>query len=229
RRAPAAGDSGAWYRIARSVMRRPVAYIVVIVIALLALGSRFRSIPWGGTDARALPAGSAPRVVTEALARDFPVNATTPIEAVVKFAGPVSAPAERAALASYAARLGQVPGVIDARVTGAAGAVAKGGPRFSAHDGSPAARGLGDQAGSGPRPARGARLRGRRHRGTRGRTGQSRRDPAVDGPAGGGHHVRPAVPRLRLGGAAGQGHRDERALAHRRVRRDRVDLPGGPP
>src|SRR5262249_36947245 len=99
RRAPAAGDSGAWYRIARSVMRRPVAYIVVIVIALLALGSPFRSITWGGTDARALPSGSAPRVVTEALARDFPVNATTPIEAVVKFAGPVSAPAERAALA----------------------------------------------------------------------------------------------------------------------------------
>src|SRR5262249_42777232 len=82
-------------------------------------GSPFRSITWGGTDARALPAGSAPRVVSETLARDFPVNATTPIEAVVKFAGPVSAPAERAALASYTARLGHVPGVIAAQVTAA--------------------------------------------------------------------------------------------------------------
>src|SRR5215470_16679319 len=93
RRARTHEASGAWYRIARSVMRRPVAYVVVIVVALLALGSPFRSITWGGTDARALPAGSAPRLVSEALARDFPVNATTPIEAVVKFAGPVSAPA----------------------------------------------------------------------------------------------------------------------------------------
>ena len=152
RRAPAAGDSGAWYRIARSVMRRPVAYIVVIVIALLALGSPFRSITWGGTDARALPSGSAPRVVTEALARDFPVNATTPIEAVVKFAGPVSAPAERAALASYAARLGQVPGVIDARVTGAAGDVAKVDLRFAANDESAAARALVNQVRAVPAP-----------------------------------------------------------------------------
>ena len=49
---PAAGEaSGAWYRIARSVMRRPVAYVVVIVVVLLALGAPFRSITWGGTDA----------------------------------------------------------------------------------------------------------------------------------------------------------------------------------
>src|SRR5262249_15929564 len=60
RRAPATEDGGALYRIAPSVMRRPVAYVVVIVIALLALGAPFRSITWGGTDARALPSGSAP-------------------------------------------------------------------------------------------------------------------------------------------------------------------------
>jgi len=153
RRAPATEDSGAWYRIARSVMRRPVAYVVVIVIALLALGAPFRSITWGGTDARALPSGSAPRVVSEVLARDFPVNATTPIEAVVKFAGPVSAPAERAALASYTARLGHVPGVIDAQVTGAAGNVAKVDMRFAANDESAAARALVNQVRAVPAPA----------------------------------------------------------------------------
>src|SRR5262249_34280784 len=145
RRAPAAEASGAWYGIARGVMRRPVAYITVIVIALLALGAPFRSVTWGGTDARVLPSGSAPRVVTEALARDFPVNATTPIEAVVKFAGPVSGPAERAALASYTARLGHVPGVIGAQVTGAAGNVAQGGMPFSGNDESAAARAPGNQ------------------------------------------------------------------------------------
>jgi uncharacterized membrane protein YdfJ with MMPL/SSD domain len=154
RRAPAARAeaSGAWYRIARSVMRRPVAYLAVIVIALLALGSPFRSITWGGTDARAMPSGSAPRVVAEALARDFPVNATTPIEAVVKLAGPVSAPAGRAALASYTARLGQVPGVIAAQVTGAAGDVARVDLRFAANDESAAARALVAQVRAVPAP-----------------------------------------------------------------------------
>ena len=157
RRAPATEDHGAWYRIARSVMRRPVAYVVVIVIALLALGSPFRSITWGGTDARALPSGSAPRVVAEALARDFPVNATTPIEALVKFAGPVSAPAERAALASYTARLGHVPGVISAQVTGATGDVARVDLRFAANDESAAARALVAQVRAVPAPP-GARV-----------------------------------------------------------------------
>src|SRR6516225_8889127 len=140
RRAPATEGHGAWYRIAGSVMRRQVAYVAVIVIALLALGSPFRSITWGGTDARALPSGSAPRVVAEALARDFPVNATTPIESVVKFAGPVSAPAERAALAGYTTRLAHVPGIIGAHVTGVSGDVAKVDMRFTANSESAAAR-----------------------------------------------------------------------------------------
>jgi uncharacterized membrane protein YdfJ with MMPL/SSD domain len=153
RQAPATDPGGAWYRIARSVMRRPVAYIAVIVIALLALGSPFRSITWGGTDARALPSGSAPRVVAEALARDFPVNATTPIEAVVKFGGPAAAPAERAALAGYTTRLGQLPGVIAAQVTGVSGDVAKVDLRFAANAESSAARALVTQVRAVPGPA----------------------------------------------------------------------------
>ena len=72
-------------------MRRPVAYVAVIVVVLLALGAPFRHITWGGTDARALPAAAAPRVVSQTLARDFPANATTPIEAVIKLAGPAGA------------------------------------------------------------------------------------------------------------------------------------------
>ena len=52
---------GAWRRIAGSVMRRPVLYVVVIVAALLALGTPFLSVKWGGTDARVLPASSQPQ------------------------------------------------------------------------------------------------------------------------------------------------------------------------
>jgi trehalose monomycolate/heme transporter len=153
-RRPAAADaSGAWYRVARSVMRRPVVYIAVIVIALLALGSPFRSITWGGTDARALPAGSAPRAVTEALARDFPVNSTTPIEAIVRFDGPAAAAPQRAALAAYVTKLDRLPGVTAGQVTGVAGNAERVDLRFGANAESVAARNLVTQVRAVPAPA----------------------------------------------------------------------------
>ncbi|HCU92348.1 MAG TPA: hypothetical protein DHU96_06240 [Actinobacteria bacterium] len=157
RRPPVQEASGAWYRIARSVMRRPVAYIAVIVIALLALGSPFRHITWGGTDARVLPASAAPRVVADALARDFPANATSPIEAVIKFAGPAGAPAQRAAVASYLTRLDHVPGVVAGQVTGVAGSVARVDLRYAGNPESAAARALVSRVRAVPPPA-GARV-----------------------------------------------------------------------
>src|SRR5215467_2728678 len=110
---------GAWRKIAGSVMRRPVIYAVVIVAALLALGAPFLSVKWGGTDSTVLPASSQPHQVSDALNRDFPGNATNPIEAVVRLPGPVSAPAQRAALAAYTSRLDRVPGVAGARLNAA--------------------------------------------------------------------------------------------------------------
>ena len=103
-------QAGAWYRLAHGVMRRPVAFVVVITIALLALGTPFLRISWGGTDARALPAAAQPRLVTEALNRDFPANSTSPIEALVTLPAPPSG------LAAYIHRLDQVPGVTGAQV-----------------------------------------------------------------------------------------------------------------
>ena len=67
---------GGWYRLAQFVMRRPVAFVVVIVVVLLTLGTPFLHISWGGTDARMLPASSAVRQVEDALATDFPANST---------------------------------------------------------------------------------------------------------------------------------------------------------
>jgi RND superfamily putative drug exporter len=95
---PALADetSGAWYRLARSVMRRPVVYVVVIVAGLAVVGSPFLHITWGGTDAQVLPAAAAPRLVTEALNRDFPGNVTNPIEAVVQFPSSLPRPAAAA-------------------------------------------------------------------------------------------------------------------------------------
>ena len=125
-RPPAAETSGGWYRLAHSVMRRPLLYAVPIVVLLLALGSPFLKVVWGGVDATVLPASAAPRVVTESLNRDFPGNPTAPIEAIVQFRGPVAAsPARAASLADYTSRLGHVPGVTAAQVTGVHGNVAR--------------------------------------------------------------------------------------------------------
>ena len=145
--------SGAWYRIGRSVMRRPVAYVVVIVIALLALGSPFRHITWGGTDARALPASAAPHIVQDALTRDFPANSTTPIEAVVSFGAPATGPAQQAALAGYLSRVAHLPGVTSAQVTGVHGDVARVDLRYGANATSAAARALVTRVRSVPAPA----------------------------------------------------------------------------
>jgi uncharacterized membrane protein YdfJ with MMPL/SSD domain len=144
---------GAWYRIAHSVMRRPVAYVVVIVIALLALGSPFRHIAWGGTDARALPASAAPHVVQDALSRDFPANSTSPVEAIAEFGAPASGPAQQAALAGYVGRLAHVPGVTSAQVTGVRGNVARVDLRYAPDSGSVAARAIVTQVRSVPGPA----------------------------------------------------------------------------
>ncbi|MFC6878459.1 MULTISPECIES: MMPL family transporter [Actinomadura] len=131
--APSA-ESGWWGRVARSVMRRPVLYVVATVALLLVLGSPFLRINWGGVDAKALPASAEARVVADTLETRFPRNATSPIEAVVTGTG------DRAALQAYADRLTAVPGVTDAAVTGAKGATTRIALRYDADPNSGAAR-----------------------------------------------------------------------------------------
>ncbi len=140
-------EAGGWYRLARSVMRRPAAYAAVIVVVLLALGTPFLHVAWGGTDARVLPASAQPRVVTEELSRDFPGNPTSPIESLVSFSGPVAgSPARGAELASYVSRLARIPGVTGAAVTGVRGDVARVDLRYNAYPLSAAARDIVTQA-----------------------------------------------------------------------------------
>jgi trehalose monomycolate/heme transporter len=154
RRPPVAEGQGAWYRLASSVMRRPVLYAVPIVVVLLVLGSPFLRITWGGTDATVLPAGAPARVVTEALNRDFPDNPTAPIESVVQFGGPVAgSPARGAQLAAYVGRLDRVPGITGAQVTGVRGDVARVDMRYGPAPYSPQARAIVEQVRDVPPPA----------------------------------------------------------------------------
>jgi trehalose monomycolate/heme transporter len=125
-RPPAAEASGGWYRLAHSVMRRPVLYAVPIVLVLLGLGSPFLHVVWGGVDATALPASAAPRLVTDALNTGFPGNPTAPIETIVQFPGAIaSSPARAAGLTAYVSRLDHLPGITAAQVTGIRGDIAR--------------------------------------------------------------------------------------------------------
>jgi len=154
RRAPRAEGEGVWYRLAGSVMRRPLLYAVPIVAVLLLLGSPFLRITWGGTDATSLPAGAPQRVVTEALNRDFPGNPTAPIESVLRFPGPVAgSPAREAGLASYVSDLRHVPGVSSARLTGVHGDVARVDMGYGPAPYSPQARAVVGQVRDVPPPA----------------------------------------------------------------------------
>jgi RND superfamily putative drug exporter len=138
RRSPAVTttDHGIWYRIANSVMRRPVLYTVVVVGLLVALAWPFLRVQFGGIDERALPAGTESRVVAETIRTDFPEDPTGPIEAIVTLPDAVDSPAGGAALQSYVDAVAAVPGVDGATVTQAAGETA----RVSiAYDGDPVA------------------------------------------------------------------------------------------
>jgi RND superfamily putative drug exporter len=110
RRRQGRATGGGWARVARSVMRRPLAYVAVIVVGLVALALPFRNVEFGGVDDRALPADTQSRQVSEALDRDFTRNATTTITVVIS--GP-----DTAGLRGYVERLRGLPGVTAAQLT----------------------------------------------------------------------------------------------------------------
>jgi uncharacterized membrane protein YdfJ with MMPL/SSD domain len=136
------GDSGMWARLARSVMRRPVAYALSVVVVLLALGLPFLRVQFGGIDARALPAGTESRVVSETLDRDFAANATRPIEAVVTLPAAADTATGRSALTAWTTAVRAVPGVTSAEVTGAVGTTARVSVAYAGDSISAEARGL---------------------------------------------------------------------------------------
>jgi RND superfamily putative drug exporter len=122
---PTTDEHGAWYRIAHSVMRRPVLYTVVVVGVLVALALPFLRVQFGGIDVRVLPADQESRIVAETIERDFPPSTDGPIQSIVTLPDAVDSPAGGAALQQYVESVAAVPGVDAATVTGAAGDTAR--------------------------------------------------------------------------------------------------------
>jgi RND superfamily putative drug exporter len=72
-----------WGTLAHSVMRRPVVYIVGVLIVLGVLASPLRRADFAGADERVLPSGTEARVVAERVAAEFPGGTPAPIETFV--------------------------------------------------------------------------------------------------------------------------------------------------
>ncbi|GAA3392059.1 hypothetical protein GCM10020369_52320 [Cryptosporangium minutisporangium] len=107
-------EHGVWYRLAHSIMRRPVLYAVGVLAVLLLAGAPFLRVEFGGIDTRALPEGTESRVVSETLDEDFVRNGQSPIEAIVTV--PAGAgEGDPAGLAQYVAAVRNVDGVTSPR------------------------------------------------------------------------------------------------------------------
>ncbi|MGI5153446.1 MMPL family transporter [Plantactinospora sp. CA-294935] len=104
------GGSGAWARLARSVMRRPVLYLLGVVAVLAVLAAPSVRMEAGGFDERVLPADAVPRMVAERIESDFPGGSVGPVEVLVS--GASAAETQR-----FAAELTRVTGVTGVQVT----------------------------------------------------------------------------------------------------------------
>ncbi|HTR88729.1 MAG TPA: MMPL family transporter [Solirubrobacteraceae bacterium] len=105
-RAARPDESGAWFRLARAVMRRPGAVALGTALVLIAIALPALRLSLTPADAHVLPASAEPRQVAEAITRDFAVDGSQTITLVTH--APASAAARLAGLARAArARAGR--------------------------------------------------------------------------------------------------------------------------
>jgi uncharacterized membrane protein YdfJ with MMPL/SSD domain len=107
--------SGAWYRLAQFVTRRPAQVAVASAAVLMALGIPFTQIRFISPDERVLPVSTSAHQVHDALYTQFPPNRTTPLEVVV--GAPASSPQVRA-LSARIAHLRDVSAIAPAQPAG---------------------------------------------------------------------------------------------------------------
>ena len=215
-------EHGAWARIARVVMRRPVVVLVTVVVGLLAIGLPFLRVEWTSVDERVLPEGTESRVVSEQLDAGFPGQDESTADVVVTGADP-------AGLESYTTALGAVDGVDAVRVVGEQDGTTRLEVAYAADPYSVEGRDLVEQLRAVPVPDGAEALVGGEGAQLIDLLASLGDTLALDGAGGGRGHDGAAVRRVRVGRAADQGDRGQRDLGGGVVRCRRLDLPGRPP
>jgi RND superfamily putative drug exporter len=99
------GSDGPWARLARRVMRHPVAVLVPTLSFLLLLGVPFLNVRFNAPDATILPATVPSREAYDVLAREFGEGEFAPLVIAVRTTGDATTPANVAALYEYSRRL----------------------------------------------------------------------------------------------------------------------------
>ncbi len=100
------GETPFWARLAAFVHARPVLAAAPVLALLLLAASPLLGISFGTPDDRVLPTSAHSRQVGDALRQDFAGDETTPIDVVT------TKPVDGPALAAYAARVADLPGVV---------------------------------------------------------------------------------------------------------------------
>ena len=97
------GETGAWARLARTVMRGPAVSLVAVGGVLLVLGAGLASLDLGSTDQRYLPEDVESRIATESVSEDFPAGGLGRLHVAV------IGDSDDEALEEYAERLEDLP------------------------------------------------------------------------------------------------------------------------
>ena len=106
----AEGD-GRWARMARRVMRRPLAVLIPTLAFLLLLGWPFLHVRFNAPDASILPPGVPSRAAFDRLQAEFGEGAFAPITIAVRTEGSATSPDNLARLFDYSRRLAADPRV----------------------------------------------------------------------------------------------------------------------
>jgi RND superfamily putative drug exporter len=106
-----ADGEGAWARLARRVMRHPVAVLVPTLGLLLVLGAPFTQVRFNAPDATILPPSVPSRASYDLLASTFGEGEFAPLSLAIRTSGPATTTANVAALYDYSRRLAADPRV----------------------------------------------------------------------------------------------------------------------
>ncbi|HEY8799831.1 MAG TPA: MMPL family transporter [Candidatus Limnocylindrales bacterium] len=106
---PSDDPNGPWARLARRVMRHPVAVLIPTLAVLVVLGSPFLHVRFNAPDSTILPASVPSRAAFDRLANAFGEGEFAPIALAIRTDGLATSPANVAALYDYSRRLAADP------------------------------------------------------------------------------------------------------------------------
>jgi putative drug exporter of the RND superfamily len=109
RTTPTDDPNGPWARLARRVMRQPIAILVPTLAVLIVLGSPFLHVRFNAPDSTILPASVPSRAAFDRLGSAFGEGEFAPLSLAIRTNGPATSAANLAALYDYSRRLAADP------------------------------------------------------------------------------------------------------------------------